>query len=218
MTEFEDRLRAIFREDARRYTLRNVKMRRRPRAWTYGTRAVELMGAVAFALVVSLVILAARQQLASPQRTSNAAAFASPSVTPTASPSPTTPTLTPSTTPSASPMLCATGTGALQVCPDRGPVGTTVTLSGRDWGCTSGRAGFSVMLVFEGHPESGGGTEGGLSLPQIQPDSSGAFTASFVIPAALEPFRGQGGGPTLPGTYAFVGRPPDCMVQFVVTR
>ena len=110
-------------------------------------------------------------------------------------------------------VACAIGTGGLQACPARGPVGTVVTLSDQNWGCTSGRPGFAAILVFEGHPEFGAGTEGAVSLPEVQPNDSGAFRTTFVIPPTLGTFHGQGGGQTQPGIYAFVGRPPDCMVE-----
>lgn len=219
--DLEERLERMMRADGRRYELRSIAVRPQRRVWSYGIRAAELTAAIAAALVLSVVVLSARGQVGSaptsPSPSSTSAVVvpsssASASATPSSAPSAV--VVTPTSSPA---VTCATGTGGLQVCPARGPVGTVVTLSDRNWGCTGGRSGFNVILVFEGHPESGAGTEGGLSLPEIKPDANGAFQTTFAIPATLDPFHGQGGGPTRPGTYAFVGRPPDCMVSFVVT-
>ncbi len=38
-----------------------------------------------------------------------------------------------------------------------------------------------------------------------------------MIPAAIDPLQGVGGGPTRPGTYQFTTRPPICTATFTVT-
>lgn len=204
---FDEQMRRAVRADARRFQLGSLQIKPRSRGWFYAVRAAELTAALAAAVGISVLVASARQEVGSPTPPPGSTAQQPKS-------SATQPGTLTSPTPSAA---CALGSGGLQACPARGPVGTVVTLSDQNWGCTAGRRGFAAILVFEGHPESGAGTEGAVSLPEVQPNDDGTFRITFVVPPTLEPFHGQGGGQTRPGTYAFVGRPPDCTVLFVVT-
>jgi LPXTG-motif cell wall-anchored protein len=99
----------------------------------------------------------------------------------------------------------------LTVTPSSGPVGTRVTVQGQ--GCTNpGEE--TVRLVFQSGPS---GTTGAVDLGEIPVDSQGRFRTTVTIPAELDPLQGVGGGPTQPGSYAFVTRPPICTAAFTVT-
>lgn len=213
--DLEERLQRLVRSDARSHTIARFALLPATRASAMASWAIGLAAAVGVGLAVAFALTAARQQVASPSPSMALSAVATSVPSPSPSSSEAASSVGLPTIPSPPP--CNVGTGQLEACPGSGPVGTVVTLSDHGWGCSGGRAGFSTIIVFEGHPESGAGTEGGQALPTIHPDAGGAFSTTFVIPAVLEPFHGQGGGPTVPGTYSFVGRPPDCAVNFLVT-
>jgi hypothetical protein len=104
----------------------------------------------------------------------------------------------------------ADGPKALTVTPDRGPVGTRVTVEGQ--GCDPGSA--STLLVLQ---NSTGGTVGIAGLGEFPNDADGRFKATVTIPARLDPQQDVGGGPVRPGTYAFSNKPPGCLGLFTVT-
>jgi LPXTG-motif cell wall-anchored protein len=105
----------------------------------------------------------------------------------------------------------ASAAPTLTVSPSSGPVGTRVTVEGRD--CANpGEE--TVRLVFQSGPS---GTTGAVDLGDIPVDSQGRFRTTVTIPAELDPLQGIGGGPTQPGSYAFVTRPPICTAAFTVT-
>jgi len=99
----------------------------------------------------------------------------------------------------------------LTVSPSSGPVGSKVTVEGQD--CTNpGEE--TVRLVFQ---SGASGTTGAVDFGDIPVDSQGRFRTEVTIPAELDPLQGVGGGPTEPGTYGFVTRPPICTATFTVT-
>jgi hypothetical protein len=104
----------------------------------------------------------------------------------------------------------ADGPKALTVTPNRGPVGTRVTVEGQ--GCDPGSA--TTMLVLT---SSTGGTDGIAGLGDFDNDAQGRFRATVTIPDRLDPYQGSPGGPTRPGSYAFGTKPPVCMGLFTVT-
>jgi hypothetical protein len=103
----------------------------------------------------------------------------------------------------------ADGPKALTLTPDRGPVGTRVTVEGQ--GCDPGSA---TTLVLT---SSTGGTDGIAGLGEFRNDAEGRFRATVTIPDRLDPYQGSPGGPVRPGTYAFGSKPPACMGLFTVT-
>ena len=103
----------------------------------------------------------------------------------------------------------ADGPKALTVTPNRGPVGTRVTVEGQ--GCDPGSA---TTLVLT---SSTGGTDGIAGLGEFDNDAEGRFRATVTIPDRLDPYQGSPGGPVRPGTYAFGSKPPACMGLFTVT-
>jgi hypothetical protein len=104
----------------------------------------------------------------------------------------------------------ADGPMALAVTPNRGPVGTRVTVEGQ--GCDPGSA--TTMLVLT---SSTGGTDGIAGLGEFRNDARGRFRATVTIPDRLDPYQGSPGGPTRPGSYAIGTKPPTCMGLFTVT-
>jgi hypothetical protein len=104
----------------------------------------------------------------------------------------------------------ADGPKALTVTPNRGPVGTRVTVEGQ--GCDPGSA--TTLLVLT---SSTGGTDGMTGLGEFRNDAQGRFRATVTIPDRLDPYQGSPGGPTRPGSYAFGTKPPACMGLFTVT-
>src|SRR5215211_7420085 len=105
----------------------------------------------------------------------------------------------------------ASADSTLTVSPSSGPVGTRVTVQGR--GCANpGEE--TVRLVFQSGPS---GTTGAVDLGEIPVDGQGRFRTTVTIPAEMDPLQGVGGGPTQPGSYAFVTRPPICTAAFAVT-
>jgi hypothetical protein len=104
----------------------------------------------------------------------------------------------------------ADGPKALTVTPNRGPVGTRVTVEGQ--GCDPGSATTTLVLT-----SSTGGTDGIAGLGDFDNDAQGRFRATVTIPDRLDPYQGSPGGPTRPGSYAFGTRPPVCMGLFTVT-
>ena len=105
----------------------------------------------------------------------------------------------------------ASAAPALTVSPSSGPVGTKVTVQGQ--GCANPGA-ETVRLVFQSGP---GGTTGAVDFGEIPVDGQGRFRTRVTIPAELDPLQGVGGGPTQPGSYVFVTRPPICTAAFTVT-
>lgn len=104
---------------------------------------------------------------------------------------------------------------SLSVHPERGPVGTKVTLEGRN--CKNDQQ-TTTTLVFEGHGEEGG-TEGSDQLiPGVPTDDEGRFKTSYQIPAEFGSLQGLGGGTVKPGKYYFISRPVVCSVGFIVTE
>jgi hypothetical protein len=103
-------------------------------------------------------------------------------------------------------------TGTLVVTPSSGPVGTVVEISGM--GCNN--PGQSAYIVFEGG-NGLSGTLGGTGIPNIPVDSNGQFSTKFTIPSTLDTLQGRGGGPVMPGQYAFSSKPPICQTKFTVT-
>jgi hypothetical protein len=104
----------------------------------------------------------------------------------------------------------ADGPKALTVTPNRGPVGTSVTVEGQ--GCDPGSATTALVLT-----SSTGGTDGIAGLGDFDNDAQGRFRATVTIPDRLDPYQGSPGGPTRPGSYAFGTKPPVCMGLFTVT-
>jgi hypothetical protein len=104
------------------------------------------------------------------------------------------------------------GPRALTVTPSSGPVGTKVTVAGRN--CDPGSTSASTDLVFQNGP---GGTVGAVDFGDIPTDHQGRFRTTVTVPARLDPLHGIGGGPTRPGTYQFTTRPPACAGTFTVT-
>jgi hypothetical protein len=104
----------------------------------------------------------------------------------------------------------ADGPKALTVTPNRGPVGTRVTVEGQ--GCDPGSATTTLILT-----SSTGGTDGIAGLGDFDNDAQGRFRATVTIPDRLDPYQGSPGGPVRPGTYAFGSKPPACMGLFTVT-
>jgi hypothetical protein len=104
----------------------------------------------------------------------------------------------------------ADGPTALTVTPNRGPVGTRVTVEGQ--GCDPGSA--TTLLVLT---SSTGGTDGIAGLGEFRNDAEGRFRATVTIPDRLDPYQGSPGGPVRPGTYAIGSKPPACMGLFTVT-
>ena len=104
----------------------------------------------------------------------------------------------------------ATGS-SLTVRPARGPVGTSVTVSGI--GCAGSSE--TVALEFRGVPEAG--TRGSVSLLDIKPDGQGRFTVAFVVPPTMGQVQSEAGGPTAPGRYQFASPVSGCMATFTVT-
>jgi LPXTG-motif cell wall-anchored protein len=104
----------------------------------------------------------------------------------------------------------ADGPKALTVTPNRGPVGTRVTVEGED--CAPGSA--RTLLVMQ---NGGSGTDGMAGLGEFPNDAQGRFRATVTIPDRLDERQGSPGGPTRPGTYAIGSLPPVCMAQFTVT-
>jgi hypothetical protein len=104
----------------------------------------------------------------------------------------------------------ADGPKALTVTPNRGPVGTRVTVEGED--CAPGSA--RTLLVMQ---NGGSGTDGMAGLGEFPDDAQGRFRATVTIPDRLDERQGSPGGPTRPGTYAIGSLPPVCMAQFTVT-
>jgi hypothetical protein len=105
----------------------------------------------------------------------------------------------------------ASAAPTLTVSPSSGPVGTEVTVQGQ--GCANPGAD-TVRLVFQSGPS---GTTGAVDFGDIPVDGQGRFRTTVTIPAELDPLQGVGGGPTQPGSYAFVTRPPTCTAAFTVT-
>lgn len=105
--------------------------------------------------------------------------------------------------------------GEMTVCPDAGPVGTLVAISGRR--CNN--PGVPVDAVFLGPTAYIGSAGGGVSF-EIPEGANGRFNGGFRIPAT---YRGGGdfGGqlPVIPGSgYQFSAYPAAlCAVPFVVT-
>jgi WD40-like Beta Propeller Repeat len=130
----------------------------------------------------------------------------------------------PSPSASVSGTRCITGrstgasgpTGKITVCPDAGPVGSLVTVSGD--GCHN--PGDQTQLVEFLGPTDYIGTGGGGVGFQLPVDLSGHFYGTFRIPATY-----TGGGdkanpvlPTRPGLYHFGTYPLGaCWVNFIVT-
>jgi hypothetical protein len=104
----------------------------------------------------------------------------------------------------------ADGPKSLTVTPNRGPVGTQVTVEGQ--GCDPGSA--TTLLVLT---SSTGGTDGIAGLGEFRNDAQGRFRATVTIPDRLDPYQNSPGGLTRPGTYAFGTKPPACMGLFTVT-
>jgi hypothetical protein len=104
------------------------------------------------------------------------------------------------------------GPQALTVTPSSGPVGTKVTVAGSN--CNPGSTSASTYLVFQnGH----GGTVGAVDFGDIPNDHQGRFRTTVTIPERMDVLQGIGGGPTRPGTYHFITRPPACAGTFTVT-
>jgi hypothetical protein len=104
------------------------------------------------------------------------------------------------------------GPRALTVTPSSGPVGTKVTVAGSN--CNPGSTSASTYLEFQ---SGQGGTVGGVGFGEIPTDQQGRFHTTVTVPARLDPLQGIGGGPTRPGTYGFITRPPACAGSFTVT-
>jgi hypothetical protein len=104
----------------------------------------------------------------------------------------------------------ADGPKALTLTPDRGPVGTRVTVEGED--CAPGSA--RTLLVMQ---NGGTGTDGLANLGEFPNDAQGRFRATVTIPDRLDERQGSPGGPTRPGTYAIGSLPPACVALFTVT-
>jgi hypothetical protein len=105
----------------------------------------------------------------------------------------------------------ADGPRALTVTPNRGPVGTRVTVEGR--GCDPGSPTTLLVLTSGGD----GSTDGVAGLGEFRNDAQGRFRATVTIPDRLGPYQASPGGPVRPGTYAFSTKPPTCMGLFRVT-
>jgi uncharacterized protein YqkB len=105
----------------------------------------------------------------------------------------------------------ASAAPTLTVSPGSGPVGTRVTVEGQ--GCANPGAD-TVRLVFQSGQS---GTTGAVDFGDIAVDEQGRFRTTVTIPAELDPLQGVGGGPTQPGSYGFVTRPPTCTAAFTVT-
>jgi hypothetical protein len=182
--------------------------RSRSRHWLTGSLAVAmfavLVGGLFFGLRASRLSGTAGPSLNSP------APAASPSLNSPA------PTASPSATASASacPPPSVAATGCLLVTPSSGPVGSAVVIEGT--GCSY--PGRSAYLVFEDAVRHDGATVGGVDIPNVPVDANGHLRLTFTIPTTLHPIQQNGGGPTMPGTYAFVSRPVGfCWVEFTVT-
>ncbi|MCU1499163.1 MAG: hypothetical protein JWM47_3116 [Acidimicrobiales bacterium] len=100
---------------------------------------------------------------------------------------------------------------SLSVRPTRGPVGTSVTISGVSCASAAG----SVALEFQGVPDAG--TRGSVSLLDVQPAANGRFSVTFVIPPTMGQVQADLGGPTEPGRYQFTSQVPGCTAAFTVT-
>jgi hypothetical protein len=105
----------------------------------------------------------------------------------------------------------ADGPKALTVTPNRGPVGTRVTVEGQ--GCDPGSPTTLLVLTSSGT----GSTDGLTGLGEFRNDARGRFRATVTIPDRLDPYQGSPGGPTRPGTYALGTKPPACLGLFTVT-
>jgi hypothetical protein len=149
-----------------------------------------------------------------PSPASTQAGTTAPSTAP-ASTSPSTALTSGSTAPASA--GCATSSnanGSLTVCPDAGPVATSVALRGQ--GCNN--PGEPVTAVFLG-PGTYVGSSGGGDEFMIPVNSSNQFNGSFQIP----PTYTSGGAsnhpvPVTPGRFSFSVYPAGlCSVPFTVT-
>ena len=110
----------------------------------------------------------------------------------------------------------STQEGTLTVTPERGPIGTRVTLVGR--GCADPEPGLDTVLLFQG-----GGVDGAIigsasdEVAIITADSPDPIRTTFTIPATLNPLMNEGGGRVTPGPYFFRTAPPACFASFTVT-
>ena len=99
----------------------------------------------------------------------------------------------------------------LTVTPASGPVGTEVTVEGRNCGSLDE----PMRLIFQ---SGGTGTVSAVDLGEFPVSEQDAFRATaVVIPANMDPLQGAGGGPTRPGSYQFTTKPPSCTAIFTVT-
>jgi hypothetical protein len=133
----------------------------------------------------------------------------------------------PTTTTTAAPAGCSASSyvgdqsqpaSSLTACPDAGPVGTVVTLSGS--GCTF--QGREVILEFYGTTEYPGSGGGGTAIT-TQPNAQGHFSTTFTIPSSVM----KGGAPPGPvsnvpdgpGQVSFSSAPSlqGCLVYFTIT-
>jgi len=105
--------------------------------------------------------------------------------------------------------------GVMAVTPTAGPVGTTVTVRGRDCGNPASPTSVHVYFGNDGEPDLTGSV-GAADLGAVSADSIGGFLLTFTIPASFLPFQGRGGGLVRPGTYNFATEPPLCLAGFVV--
>lgn len=132
--------------------------------------------------------------------------------------SPTPATATPLAAVTSSPTSgpCATGTGpfagsTVTVCPARGPVGTTVTLTG----VRCANPGQSYASFLFGRNTAGAGGSGAVSI--YAPADGETARTTFVIPRVLNPYQGGPAGQLMPATYAFRSVPNYCTVAFELT-
>lgn len=108
----------------------------------------------------------------------------------------------------------STQEGTLTVTPERGTIGTRVTLVGE--GCADPEPGQDTVLAFQG-----GGVDGAIigsdEVAIISADSPDPIRTTFTIPATLDPLMNEGGGRVTPGPYFFRTYPPACFASFTVT-
>lgn len=104
--------------------------------------------------------------------------------------------------------------GTLTITPDRGPIGTRVTLVAR--GCADPAPGQNTVISFQGG-DLAGSTPGADEAAVFKADSPDPFRATYTIPSRLETLGGEGGGRVVPGRYGFRTYPPACAATFLVT-
>ena len=107
---------------------------------------------------------------------------------------------------------CVAAPGTLRACPGSGPVGTRIVVAGNachDVGQTT------VFLAFQRLATS---PPGAAEITRDAPVAAdGTFAVEWVVPAEIGELMDSGGGPTTPGKYELLTKPPRCHGTFTVT-